>query len=61
MKTIEVTFKVDLPETSIEPTASQIKEWIEYCCGCGGGCSMSNPLVEYDLEGSDVSIDIIGG
>ena len=47
----EITISVTAP---CECTEEQFEEWVKYCLGYLGGCSMDNPLHEYDLEANSV-------
>ena len=48
---IEIEIAVELPSLGgKQVTREEITEWLEYRLGITGGLSLSNPLVEYDLE-----------
>lgn len=53
MKIVEITFKTEIP---VDATDTEIREWAEYNLGYTGGCSLKNPLVDYDFEASSVEI-----
>ena len=48
---ISVSFKVEVP---VEATDSEIREWLKFQLGESGCCSSDNPLVGFELNGSDV-------
>ena len=51
--TKEITITVTAP---CECTEEQFREWAEFCLGYRGGVPLTNPLHEYDLEASDVTV-----
>lgn len=54
MTELTVQFAVRVPD--VGASMEQIEEWLKYQLGHNGGCSMSNPLVDEDLEAKFGSI-----
>ena len=48
-----ITITVDSPT---DCTEEQFREWVEYCLGYSGSIKIENPLSEYDLETTSISI-----
>ncbi len=50
---IRVELEINPP---VECTDTELREWVEYCTGNIGAISMDNPLMDYDLEATDVTV-----
>lgn len=49
----EITVTIKAP---IDCTEEQFEEWVRFCLHDTGSMSMDNPLHEYDIETSNLSI-----
>lgn len=50
----EITIEIEIPD--VGANEEQIDEWIYFCLGYNGMMSGSNPLSQYDLEASDITM-----
>lgn len=50
---VTATVTVRLPA---DASMKEVEDWLGYQFGARGGIDLTNPLVEYDVEATDVSI-----